>query len=361
MEVMDDSIVYQPPESEVISSKSSMKKAAIRFSEKPGRLQDVQGLQKNILVQIPYVQPLSGYFTWYWDQDSTIYHTVTIQNFGPGSASGRVIFTSVEDSSSASTTFSDLAANTSTTVTIPYQVIRNQSSIGIKLMALAVKVDPYNVTTWAQNLSVYGVEKYNNDATHLPDPDDGDNLETSDLYHFPFNEGYTVVLEAATAGDNTNSPIVTAERINDYVNTKMNYTFSDIYNHTATSDRYVMDNGYTGICDEYATLDTSFSRALGIPTRFLGITWINSEGVTEGHGILENRIQDRWVHSDPTWDVFDNAQIYKSGNRTHMNLTKFTDADDSRYNDTEDMVDGDGILSYEDMISDPLGELPGYN
>ena len=41
-----------------------------------------------------------------------------------------------------------------------------------------------------------------------------------------------------------------------------------------------------------------------------------------------------------------------------MNLTKYTDADDTRY--TADPA-GDGLLRYEDMIAEPFGELPGYN
>jgi len=358
MEVMDKSIVYKPHVYELDTSKSSMKQIAIKFSDENNQRQAVKGTRSSALVQIPYVQPLSGYFTWYWEQDTTIYHTVTIQNFGPGYASGRVIFTSVEDQASASAPFTDLAPNTSTTVTIPFHVIGSQSSVGIKPMALAVIVDPYDVTTWAGNLPYNGVEKYNNDATHLTDPDGGDNLETSDLYHFPFNEGYAVVLEAGEAGDNTNTPLSTAQQINGYVHDVMTYTETADYLLYAASDLTVIDNSYTGVCDEHATLDVSFSRALGIPTRFLGITWVNSTGYTYGHAIAENWENARWVHSDPTWESFDNPQIYKNGNNTHMFLKKYTDADDSRF--TVD-VTGDGLLRYEDMINQTLGELPEYN
>jgi len=335
-----------------------MKQIAIEFSDENHLQQAVPETEGRTPVQIPYVQPLSGYFTWYWEQDTTIYHTVTIQNFGPGYASGRVIFSSIEDLASASTSFSNLAPNTSTTVSIPFQVIGSQSSVGIKPMALAVVVDPYDVTTWAGNLPYNAVEKYNNDATHLPAPDGGDKLETTDLYHFPFNEGYAVVLEAGEARDNTNTPMSTAHQINSYVYDKMTYTETDDYLLYAASDLFVIDNAYTGVCDEHATLDVSFSRALGIPTRFLGITWIDSTNHSYGHAIAENWADSRWVHSDPTWDSFDNPTIYKNGNNTHMFLKKYTDADDSRF-----ILDitGDGLLRYEDMINQTLGELPTYN
>lgn len=358
MEVMDQSIVYKSHDYELDTAKSTMKQIALKFSDESTEGPSVTGIRNTARVQIPYVQPLSGYFTWYWEQDITVYHNVTIHNFGPVSASGRVIFTSLEDQASASTSFSNLAPNTSTTVTIPFQIVGSQSSVGIKPMALAVIVDPYDTITWAGTLPYTGVERYNNDASHLSDPDGGDNLETSDLYHFPFNEGYIVVLKAGEAGDNTSTPLSTAQKINGYVNETMTYTETYDYLLYAASDLKVIDSSYTGVCDEYATLDVSFSRALGIPTRFLGITWVNESGQSFGHAIAENWDSHRWVHSDPTWVAFDNPQIYKSGNNTHMFLKKYTDADDSRF--TED-VTGDGLLRYEDMINQSLGELPEYN
>jgi transglutaminase-like putative cysteine protease len=138
----------------------------------------------------------------------------------------------------------------------------------------------------------------------------------------------------------------------------MTYTASDPYLLYAASDLYVKNHANQGVCDEFATIDVAFSRSLGVPSRFLGITWVNTTGYSYGHAILENRIAGAWVHSDPTWKSFNNPQVYKNGNNTHMNLTKYTDADDTRY--TTDPP-GDGLLRYEDMIAIPFGELPGYN
>ena len=138
----------------------------------------------------------------------------------------------------------------------------------------------------------------------------------------------------------------------------MVYTDNDLYGLYAASDLYIKSHANQGVCDEFATMDVSFSRSLGIPSRFLGITWVNETGSAYGHGILEHRIAGAWIHSDPTWHVFNNPQIYKQGNNTHMNLTKYIDADDNRY--TVD-PSGDGLLRYEDLVAQPLGELPGYN
>jgi transglutaminase-like putative cysteine protease len=332
---------------------SSMNVAKINFVNPVSK---TDSLAKANLV--PMVAPEYGYFNWYWTQDTGATQIIVIHNYGGSTASGQVTFVSIEDQYGTSASFSNLAPGENCTVTIPFVVIASQSSVGIKPMGFFITVDPDNTVTWSGQLELNAIEKYNNDASHLPDPDGGDNLETSDLYHFPFNEGYAIVLEAATAADNTSSPYETANRLNTYVHGMMIYAFTDLYSLYAASDIYIEDHGNQGVCDEFATMDISFSRALGIPSRFLGITWVNETGSAIGHGILENRVSGRWVHSDPTWNAFDDPQVYKRGNNTHMNLTKYTDADDNRF--SEDPT-GDGLLSYKDMVADSFGELPGYN
>jgi transglutaminase-like putative cysteine protease len=332
---------------------SSMKAAKINFVNPVSK---TGSLAKANLVST--VAPEYGYFNWYWTQDTVVTQTIVIHNYGSSTVSGQVTFVSIEDQYGTSASFSNLAPGANCTVSIPFVVIASASSVGIKPMGFFITVDPDNTVTWSGQLELNAIEKYNNDASHLPDPDGGDNLETSDLYHFPFNEGYAIIQEAASAGDNTNSPYNTSSKLNTYVHGMMTYTSNDIYDLYAASDLYIKSHGNQGVCDEFATMDVSFSRSLGIPSRFLGITWVNETGSAIGHGILENRISGRWVHSDPTWSSFDDPQVYKRGNNTHMNLTKYTDADDNRYN--EDPA-GDSLLSYKDMVAEPFGELAGYN
>ncbi|MFA4878268.1 MAG: transglutaminase family protein [Methanoregula sp.] len=334
--------------------KSSMKAVKINFVQ--------PALQTNTRAKaaamVPTVAPEYGYFNWYWTQDTVATQTVIIHNYGATTASGVVYFVSIEDGFGTPAAYSNLAPGANMTVSIPFTVVGNQSTVGIKPMGFFITVGPDNTVTWSGQLDLNGIEKYNNDASHLPDPDGGDNLETSDLYHFPFSEGYEIISEAATAADNTSSPFETANALNTYVHDLMTYTKTDTNLCYAASDLYIKNHTNEGVCDEYATMDVTFSRSLGIPSRFLGITWVNETGYSYGHAILENRIAGAWVHSDPTWITFNNAQVYKMGNNTHMNLTKYTDADDNRY--TADPV-GDGLLMYEDMIAEPFGELPGYN
>lgn len=89
------------------------------------------------------------------------------------------------------------------TVSVAYKV-PSDSSVGRKPIVLEVWVDPDDTRTDSWLMPIDGIEKYNNDADHLPDPDGGTSLETSDLYHFPYgslsSESYGQIIEAATAG-----------------------------------------------------------------------------------------------------------------------------------------------------------------
>jgi transglutaminase-like putative cysteine protease len=354
IEVINPAMKFPTGKNHVEVGKSSMNAAKIVFDKPVPKT----GTMTKAGLMDPNVAPEYGYFNWYWTQDTVVTQTIVIHNYGPATASGLVYFVSIEDGFGTPVAYSNLAPGANTTISIPFQVIASQSSVGIKPMGFFITVGPGNTVTWAGQLELNGIEKYNNDASHLPDPDGGDNLETSDLYHFPFSEGYAIISEAANAADNTTSPYNSASKLNTYVHGIMHYTDSDTNLLYAASDLYIKSHANEGVCDEYATMDVTFSRSLGIPSRFLGITWVNQTGSTFGHAILENRIGGAWVHSDPTWSSFNNPQVYKNGNNTHMNLTKYTDADDNRY--TAD-PSGDGLLRYEDMIAVPFGELPGYN
>jgi hypothetical protein len=177
-----------------------------------------------------------------------------------------------------------------------------------------------------------------------------------------------VLLEAAQAADGTTEPYQSAYAITQYVNGAMNYTYEDPYLEYIFSDLYMMDhpspiNGkYQGVCDEYGTLYTAFARALSIPTRFLSFTMRLPSGNITGHAIAESWNGTTWVHSDPTWNVFDNPQVYRAAGNDHINITVYGDADDSYYTQDPNDPTGDGILRYEDFRTQILlGEVPRYN
>lgn len=125
-------------------------------------------------------------YYWYWVQDTVFNNYVTIHNYGTSTVSGKVLFWSAEDGYGYYNTFSNLASGSNMTITVPFQPLSTQSSIGIKPIAIEVRVDPDDTSTHFVWMPYDGIEKYNNDASHFPDPDNGVNLNTSDIYHFPF-------------------------------------------------------------------------------------------------------------------------------------------------------------------------------
>ncbi|WP_214040925.1 transglutaminase family protein [Methanoculleus sp.] len=317
---------------------------------------------------MPDVRMTQGTISWYWTQDTFVYHEITIHNYASSAASGMVILWSLEDGYGCGVPFSDLAAGADLTVTVPFEVLPQHSSIGVKPMAVEIRVDPTGLTSWMARMPIDAVEKYNNDASHLLDPDGGENLETSDLYHFPFSEGYRVLLEAAQAADGTTEPYQSAYEVMQRVHDIMEYNNETTYVEYIFSDLYTLDhpspiNGkYQGVCDEYGTLYTAFTRALGIPTRFLSFTMELPSGNITGHAIAESWNGNAWIHSDPTWNVFDNPQVYRTAGNTHINITVYGDADDSYYTQDPNDPTGDGILRYEDFRTQILlGEVPRYN
>jgi len=307
-------------------------------------------------------------YYWYWTQDTSFDNLITIHNYGTSTASGKVIFWSAEDGYGYYKTFSNLAPNTNTTVTVPFQVSSSQSSVGVKPIVIEVRVDPDDTQTDIVRMPYDGIEKYNNDVNHLSDPDGGENLETSDLYHFPLSEGYRIISEAAVAGDNTTTPYETANKINSYVHDAMHYdeeinldrkyTAADLW---IVSHKNASDNRYIGVCDEYATLFVSFDRSLGIPSKYYYMGYLNMSNNNEScaHGISEIWDGNEWIHSDPTWNSFNNPQIYVQSNFSDIKIWNMKNADDSR--DNNDPL-GDQLLHFwNDFERDYLGELVKYN
>jgi len=313
----------------------------------------------------PDVRMTEVTYYWYWVQDMTFNNYITIQNYGTSTASGKVIFWSAEDGYGHYRTFSNLDPGANLTVTVPFQPIGTQSSIGVKPIAIEIRVDPNDISTYLARMPVDGIEKYNNDVNHLPDPDNGINLNTSDIYHFPLNEGYRIIFEAAVAGDNSTTPYETAGKIGSYVHKAMHYDHEKIINRSYTaSDLWITnhtnasDGKYIGVCDEYATLFNAFNRALGVPSKQYYMNMTNSSG-SYAHEMAETWDGQEWIHSDPTLNSFDNPDVYILLNYSNMYFWNMKNADDDL--DTRDPV-GDGLLHFWfDFEREYLGKLGKYN
>jgi transglutaminase-like putative cysteine protease len=303
----------------------------------------------------------SATYTWYWTQGVSNDNEVTIYNPGPSTASGMVIIWSEEDGYGYGSYFYNLGVGAYTTVSVPFTASTG-TSVGIKPIDIVVTDLSYNPSDWVQLSD--GIERYNNAAGYLTDPYGGDSLSTDDLHHFPFNDGYPIIYEAAVAGDNTATPNDTAYHIMGYVNTRMNYSLMSPWDGYTASDLYITSHGtngkYNGVCDEYATLFTSFERSLGAPTQYYLMTFNNQTGYVFGHAITQIWSGSGWVSVDPTWDSFNDPQVYKRAGNLNVTLTRMSGANDSI--DTSD-PSGDGLLkSWTDFGTiQPLGIVPAYN
>ena len=316
---------------------------------------------QNKLTATTDVRITEAQIAWYWVQDSVVRHLITVRNVGSVPASGKVIVISPEDGYGYYNTFSNLPPSASETVSVAYMV-PSGSSVGRKPIVLEVWVDPDDTRTDSWLMPIDGIEKYNNDADHLPDPDWGTNLETSDLYHFPYgslsSESYGQTIEAATAGDDTTTPYATAQKILGYTKNVMCYTSDDLDGNYTASDIWIKNHQYCGVCDEYTTLFNSFTRSLGIPTRQYYMAMTDSTGGPVAHEWALIWNGERWVHADPTWEVFDNQDIYSQHGYSNITITNLIHADDSRYTGPDDPYVDDQLLHYWfDFETIPMGGL----
>lgn len=299
-------------------------------------------------------------YTWYWIQDELVNNYITIYNAGPYPASGIVIVWSAEDGYGYGSYYYNLGVGNLTTVSVPFLPAQG-TSVGLKPIVLAAQVG----TEISHAVQVSdGIEKYNNAAGYLTDPYGGDSLSTSDLHHFPFGDGYSIIYEAAVGGDNTYTPGDTAYELRDYVHAVINPTEDYPWGAYTASDLYMIShetNGmYRGVCDEYATLYTSFERSLGVPTQKFGVVFNNQTGYVSGHALTQIWNGNSWLSVDPSWNSFNDPQVYKRAGYLNISLTRLSGADDS-----VDMTDpyGDGLLNmWSDFtIIQGLGLVPEYN
>jgi hypothetical protein len=137
------------------------------------------------------------------------------------------------------------------------------------------------------------------------------------------------------------------------------FTWSD----TLTINR----NGWRGICDEWAVIQVTMLRAVGIPAVLKFLIW-QQGGQGVGHACLEWSDNGVWRHMDALWNAFDNRAIYRQNGAQNVTVM---DADfplDSRYNGSAwgvPDVPGDQMFyPYGDFIispSYPGSPRPGYS
>ena len=150
-------------------------------------------------------------------------------------------------------------------------------------------------------------------------------------------------------------PAIVASKMTWKTFLKMHYEFTDeppyYFTGCALSDLLILQAGWRGVCDEYATIEVSMLRALGIPARQL-----EGESSSVKHAWLEVWVCFpvalvpvwSWIHADPTKNLWDMPWYYRwIEGYTVFRIT--CDYDDSRkYVNYEDGPPDNGRLGYFD-------------
>ncbi|MDK2912811.1 MAG: hypothetical protein PWR29_1768 [Methanolobus sp.] len=313
---------------------------------------------------VPNVILTNANCDWSWVQDEVASQTITIHNYGTTTAKGAISIVSLDENKGYVLFYENLGPGQDGTVTIPFYVdVDLFPTVGAKPISIRVYVQDgdYFYLTSAPTISVPMVEMYNNEPGELEDPDNGLSLQTDDVSH---HDQYEIARRAAIAGDGTISPYHTADTVNSYVHQLMTYDEDYFYisaDHTA-SDEYLIDNGFNGVCDEYAVMNGGYLRSLGIPTRRIAINGTQNNNAT-AHQFNEFWDGNNWIHLDPQIEVLDYPDVYVDGGMIVNNVARVHSADDGRSSVDDTPVYTSRLLdSAEDMIFDyPVGLLAKYS
>jgi transglutaminase-like putative cysteine protease len=134
------------------------------------------------------------------------------------------------------------------------------------------------------------------------------------------------------------------------------------------ADNLVRDiNGRRGICDEWAVVEISYLRSIGIPARLKFLVW-RENGNDEAHAALEYSDGGTWRQLDALWNAFNDPGIYRRNGATSVTVMDADDPLDSRSTTPAWGVPdptGDGKLyPYGDFVlrpDYPGNARPGYS
>lgn len=146
-------------------------------------------------------------------------------------------------------------------------------------------------------------------------------------------------------------------------------TITHISNFTWSDNLVITQNGWRGICDEWAVVQITLLRALGIPAVMKFLIWQPSGGGDPvGHACVEWSDNGVWRHMDALWDAFDNRARYRSSGAQNVTIMDATYPLDSRYGGLAwgvlDVPGDQKFYPYGDYIINPAypgNQRPGYS
>lgn len=144
-------------------------------------------------------------------------------------------------------------------------------------------------------------------------------------------------------------------------------TITHISEFTWSDNLVINQNAWKGICDEWAVVQITLLRSLGIPAVMKFLIWQQgSQGV--GHACLEWSDNGTWRHMDALWSAFDNRARYRQSGATNVTVMDGSSPMDSRYTGLAwGVIDVSGdqkFYPYGDFIINPAypgNQRPGYS
>lgn len=167
-----------------------------------------------------------------------------------------------------------------------------------------------------------------------------DSTEENELHHL---SQYRSLAQQWTQG----APTIGDKAFRIWMNVRNRMVYDANVTHISQfswADSLVIDQlGWRGICDEWAIVQVTMLRAIGIPAVTKFLIW---EGA--GHACLEFLDNGRWRHMDALWNAMDNPGVYRQNGARNVTVM-----DASYPRDTRSSVPAWGV-------PDPIGDLKLY-
>jgi len=216
-------------------------------------------------------------------------------------------------------------------------------------------VDPSGAVREVNTLALAPLEAGEMSLT-IP-PASSDWLESNELHHLA---DYRAIALQWTQGAHNDSE--KALRIFNKTRTQMVYDANITHiGEFVWSDRLMItQTGWRGICDEWAVIQITMLRALGIQCVMHFLIW-QQGGQGVGHACLEwcdtTGGVPRWRHMDALWNAFDYPQVYRQSGAQNVTVMTATFPRDNRYTGSAwgvpDVTGDLKIYPYGDYLINP--------